>query len=74
MKRRLVTLIGGLCLGATLPAFAGPDWQLIEQTRKAKAERLRQAQAQQEQQRKQSEAQDQMDQMMKSCMEMMKKS
>ena len=28
--------IGALTLGATLPAFAGPEWQLIERARKAK--------------------------------------
>lgn len=36
MKKSLITLIGALALGATLPAFAGPDWQVIEQARKAR--------------------------------------
>ena len=36
MKKSLITLIGTLALGAALPAFAGPDWQLIEHARKAK--------------------------------------
>ena len=36
MNRPLVTLISALTLGAALPAFAGPDWQAIEQARKAK--------------------------------------
>ena len=36
MKKLLISLIGALALGATLPALAGPDWQAIEQARKAK--------------------------------------
>ncbi len=36
MNRPLITLICALTLGAALPAFAGPDWQAIEQARKAK--------------------------------------
>lgn len=34
MKQLIVTLIGTIALGATLSAFAGPDWQAIEQARK----------------------------------------
>ncbi len=37
MKKFLITLTGVLTIGATLPAIAGPDWQLIEAARKAKA-------------------------------------
>lgn len=36
MKKLLIVLIGALTIGAAVPAFAGPDWQLIEQGRKAK--------------------------------------
>ena len=36
MKKQLVTLIGALTLGATLPAFAGPDFPAIERARRAK--------------------------------------
>ena len=36
MKKLLVSLIGALTLSITLPALAGPDWQAIEQARKAK--------------------------------------
>ena len=36
MKKLVISLIGALALGATLPALAGPDWQAIEQARKAK--------------------------------------
>ncbi|MEO6322315.1 MAG: hypothetical protein ABIR56_16600 [Polaromonas sp.] len=36
MKKRLISLIGFLILGATLPALAGPDWQVIEHARQAK--------------------------------------
>ena len=35
MKRLLVTLATAFTLGAALPAFAGPDFQAIEQARKA---------------------------------------
>ena len=36
MKKLLIALAGVLTLGATLPAFAGPDLQEIERARKAK--------------------------------------
>ena len=36
MKTLLVVVIGLFALGAQLPAVAGPDFQLIEQARKAK--------------------------------------
>ena len=36
MKTTLIAIIGLLALGTQLPAFAGPDFQLIEQARKAK--------------------------------------
>ena len=36
MKKTLMTIISALTLGAALPALAGPDWQAIEQARKAK--------------------------------------
>lgn len=36
MKKSLISLIGALALGATLPALVGPDWQAIEHARKAK--------------------------------------
>lgn len=36
MKKSLISLVGVLALGATLPALAGPDWQAIEHARKAK--------------------------------------
>ena len=34
MKTLFSTLIGTLTLGATLSAFAGPDWQAIDQARR----------------------------------------
>jgi hypothetical protein len=40
MKTLLSTLIGVIALGATLPAFAGPDWQVIEHGRKVKLARM----------------------------------
>lgn len=36
MKRLFTTLISVVACGAALPAFAGPDWQAIEQARKHK--------------------------------------
>ena len=36
MKKLIIALVGSLALGATLPAFSGPDGQLIEQGRKEK--------------------------------------
>lgn len=39
MNRLLITLAGVLTLGATMPAIAGPDFQAIEQGRKAAAVR-----------------------------------
>jgi hypothetical protein len=36
MKKRHISLIGSLILGATLSAVAGPDWQVIEHAHKAK--------------------------------------
>lgn len=37
MNKLLLTLVGSLTLGMTLPALAGPDWQAIEQARKAQS-------------------------------------
>ncbi len=45
MKTLLSTLIGVIALGAALPAFAGPDWQLIEHGRKVKLARMQAAAA-----------------------------
>ncbi|VTU42380.1 hypothetical protein [Variovorax sp. RA8] len=36
MKKLFTTLISAVALGTTLPALAGPDFQAIEQARKAK--------------------------------------
>ena len=35
MKNLLISLVGAVTIGAALPAFAGPDFQAIEQARKA---------------------------------------
>lgn len=40
MKNLLINLVGIIVIGATLPAFAGPDFQQIEQGRKAKIARM----------------------------------
>ena len=40
MKRLLIPIIGALALGAALPVAAGPDFQAIEQARKAKQSTL----------------------------------
>ena len=36
MNKLLISLVGVLTLGATLPALAGPDWQAIERARQTK--------------------------------------
>jgi hypothetical protein len=36
MKKLLITLVGSLTLGAALPVFAGPDWQVIDKARRDK--------------------------------------
>ena len=36
MNKLLITLAGAMTLGASWPAFAGPDFQAIEQARKAR--------------------------------------
>ena len=35
MKNLLISLVGAVTIGAALPAFAGPDFQAIEQARNA---------------------------------------
>ena len=36
MKKLIIAFIGTITFGSSLPALAGPDWQLVEQGRKAK--------------------------------------
>jgi hypothetical protein len=36
MNKLLISLLGALTVGATLPVVAGPDWQAIEKARQAK--------------------------------------
>jgi erythromycin esterase-like protein len=43
MKTLLITLIGVSTIGATLLAYAGPDWLIIEHGRTAKLARMQQA-------------------------------
>lgn len=81
MKKLLVTLTGVLSIGAVLPAFAGPDWQLIEQGRKAKAASTQQVEQQAQTSESSASGTSQstdgnagMEQMMKECAEMMKTS
>jgi hypothetical protein len=45
MKNLLVTIIGMTVFSTALPAFAGPDWQIIEHGRKVKAEKMQAAQS-----------------------------
>ncbi|PJJ06789.1 hypothetical protein CLU90_5766 [Janthinobacterium sp. 67] len=85
MKKLLLTLLCISTLIAAFPAFAGPDWQLIEQGRKAKqAQMMREAnkapQAGMDHQmapktdhQMDPKMHEKMDQMMKDCQEMMKK-
>lgn len=56
MKKLLITLAGALAIGAVFPANAGPDWQLIEQARKAKSAKLQQEATQQKQNSAQTQA------------------
>ena len=85
MKKLLLMLLCISTLSTAFPAFAGPDWQLIEQGRKAKqAQMIRAAnkapQAGMDHQMDQKtdhkmdpKMHEKMDQMMKDCQEMMKK-
>lgn len=59
MKKVVIHIASIVAILITVPAFAGPDWQLIEKGRQAN------------QVEKQHQAQ--MEQMMKACSEMMKK-
>jgi len=79
MKKIFLALISVASFTIALPAFAGPDWQIIEHGRKVKAERMRQEQARQARQEQQKNLQQpdnqaEKDRMMKACMEMMAKS
>ena len=78
MKAIWITLMGAATIGAALPALAGPDWNIIEQARKAKLVRLQQQAAAQPAASSGTSA-TQTDearrrQMMKDCQEMMKRS
>ncbi|MCW5660065.1 MAG: hypothetical protein KIT60_20375 [Burkholderiaceae bacterium] len=42
MKKLLTTLVGAVALSTMLPAFAGPDWQVIEQARKNRSAQVAQ--------------------------------
>lgn len=68
MKNLVSALIGTLAVGAALPAVAGPDWQLIEQGRKAKLAHVQQMKAG----AGATGTDYQRDRMMKECAEMMK--
>lgn len=81
MKKLIfIALFGMSSIGATLPAFAGPNWQLIEDGRKAKREQMAQERAVQAQLSQQAEgkqqqhpdSQKQMEKMMQECAKMMK--
>ena len=78
MKIIIFDLVSVISFATALPAFAGPDWQIIEHGRKVTAERMRQEQAQRahdEQQKnlQQPDNQAKKNRMMKACMEMMTK-
>ncbi|CDG83140.1 hypothetical protein [Janthinobacterium agaricidamnosum] len=42
MKNLAIALLGASTIGITVPALAGPDWQVIDHARVAKAEHLQQ--------------------------------
>ena len=77
MKKLLLMLLCISTLSTAFPAFAGPDWQLIEQGRKAKQAQMMRAanKAPQAGMDRQMDPKmhEKMDQMMKDCQEMMKK-
>lgn len=77
MKKLLLTLLCISTLSTAFPAFAGPDWQLIEQGRKAKQAQMMRAanKAPQAGMNHQMDPKmhEKMDQMMKDCQEMMNK-
>ena len=82
MKTLLITLAGVATIAAAMPATAGPDWQVIEQARKAKHAQLQREAAATAQSTGSSGAsgdtaqadEARRQQMMKDCMDMMKKS
>lgn len=77
MKSLLITLIGTLTIGTVLPAFAGPDFQVLQQSRKAHAARVATVQTSGNSTAGTSQSgnqESQHDKMMKQCMEMMQKS
>jgi hypothetical protein len=79
MKKLLLTLLCISTVGAAFSAFAGPDWQLIEQGRKAKPAQTMQAANKDHQtgmdgqmgHQMDPKMHEKMDQMMKDCQEMM---
>jgi hypothetical protein len=80
MKTVFVTFVGALAISATLPAVAGPDWQIIEHGRQVKLARMQQAAAPQmtapvsstPQITRRTEPANEHEKMMKACAEMMK--
>ncbi|MGK5079122.1 hypothetical protein [Janthinobacterium sp. HLX7-2] len=85
MKKLLLTLVCISTLSAAFPAFAGPDWQLINQGRKAKQAQMMQGankapeagmdhqMGQKMDHQMDPKTHEKMDQMMKDCQDMMKK-
>jgi enoyl-CoA hydratase/carnithine racemase len=79
MKKLLLALLCITTISAAFPAFAGPDWQLIEQGRKAKQAQLAHADNKDHSSGMDGKMAHQMDpkmhekmeQMMKDCQEMM---
>lgn len=79
MKTLLIFMIGVITFGTTLPVLAGPNWQIIEQGRKAKLAQMKYGDMRQAAGFNNGTVSahesndDQKAQMMKACMEMMKK-
>lgn len=77
----VITILGISTFGTAVPAFAGPDWQIIEQGRRTKIaqieeKRLMKMQALQasgSSNAQQIDKDAQMDRMMQECAAMMKK-
>lgn len=71
MKTVRFTLVGAVVFGAALPAFAGPDWQVIEHARKAKLIRMQQAVQAQRSNNAMLRDEGRQAQMMEACQQMM---
>ncbi len=71
MNKLLLASIGAVVFSTTLPVFAGPNWALIEDGRKAQAARIHQGSSQEATSQQQNSKSEKMQHMMKECQAMM---